>query len=100
MADIIWQPYGDYLDKSNIGRFMKAHGIKTYVVEVMGKPFKPEEIEFVKQLPKTRSGKILRGLIKKKYLDQEIGDISSVENPDAINEIARRPNANTTGGNS
>jgi len=30
MSDIIWQPYGDYLEKSNISRFMKKHHIKTY----------------------------------------------------------------------
>lgn len=61
--------------------------LKDKVAEVLGRPFKPDEIKFVKELPKTRSGKILRGLIKKKFLGQEIGDISSVENPDAINEI-------------
>ena len=27
---IIWEPYGDYLDASNVRRFMDAHGIATY----------------------------------------------------------------------
>ena len=27
---IIWEPYGDYLDKSNVRRFMDAHGISDY----------------------------------------------------------------------
>ncbi len=30
MSDIIWKPSGDYLEKSNITRFMRRHGIKTY----------------------------------------------------------------------
>ena len=30
MSEIIWEPYGDYLEKSNIRRFMDKHGIKTY----------------------------------------------------------------------
>ncbi|MBI3541220.1 MAG: AMP-binding protein, partial [Deltaproteobacteria bacterium] len=30
MSDIIWQPYGDYIEKSNITRFMRKHGIKDY----------------------------------------------------------------------
>jgi acetyl-CoA synthetase len=30
MKDIIWEPYGDYLEKSNIARFMKKHKIKDY----------------------------------------------------------------------
>jgi len=31
----------------------------------------------------------LRGIIRKKWLGKEVGDIASVENPDAIDEIAR-----------
>ena len=30
MKDIIWKPYGDYLTKSNITRFMNSHKIKDY----------------------------------------------------------------------
>ena len=30
MKDVIWEPYGDYLEKSNIARFMKKHKIKDY----------------------------------------------------------------------
>ncbi|HEX5034217.1 MAG TPA: AMP-binding protein, partial [bacterium] len=30
MPEIIWKPYGDYIEKSNISRFMKAHGIRDY----------------------------------------------------------------------
>ncbi|MFH1264004.1 MAG: acetate--CoA ligase [Pseudomonadota bacterium] len=40
----------------------------------------PQEIEFVDKLPKTRSGKIMRRLLKAKEWGQEIGDISTLEN--------------------
>lgn len=40
----------------------------------------PQKIEFMEQLPKTRSGKILRRLLKAKEWGEEIGDISSLEN--------------------
>jgi acetyl-CoA synthetase len=50
---------------------------------------KPEDIKFVRALPKTRSAKIVRGAIRKKYLGQEVGDLASVENPEAIEEIGR-----------
>ena len=30
MSEIIWKPYGDYIEKSNITRFMRAHGIRDY----------------------------------------------------------------------
>jgi acetyl-CoA synthetase len=39
----------------------------------------PQEIEFVDKLPKTRSGKIMRRMLKAKELGQEIGDTSTLE---------------------
>ena len=30
MQGIIWEPYGDYLEKSNVRLFMNKHGIKDY----------------------------------------------------------------------
>jgi len=39
----------------------------------------PQEIEFVDRLPKTRSGKIMRRMLKAKELGQEIGDTSTLE---------------------
>ncbi len=40
----------------------------------------PQEIEFTSSLPKTRSGKIMRRLLRAKEWGEEIGDISSLEN--------------------
>ena len=40
----------------------------------------PQEIEFVDSLPKTRSGKIMRRLLRAKEWGQEIGDTSTLEN--------------------
>jgi acetyl-CoA synthetase len=39
----------------------------------------PQEIEFVESLPKTRSGKIMRRLLRAKEWGQEIGDVSTLE---------------------
>jgi acetyl-CoA synthetase len=39
----------------------------------------PEEIEIVSSLPKTRSGKIMRRVIKARELGQEVGDLSTLE---------------------
>jgi len=57
------------------------------VVSVMGKSLKPREVKFVNDLPKTRSAKIVRRVIKALYVGEDIGDISSIENIDAIEEI-------------
>jgi acetyl-CoA synthetase len=40
----------------------------------------PQEIEFVDSLPKTRSGKIMRRLLHAREWNEEIGDISTLEN--------------------
>jgi acyl-coenzyme A synthetase/AMP-(fatty) acid ligase len=48
---------------------------------------KPEIVTGIKALPKTRSGKIVRGSIRKQYLGQPLGDTASIENPDALELI-------------
>jgi acetyl-CoA synthetase len=55
----------------------------------MGKPMKPKEIKFVRDLPKTRNAKVMRRIIRSAYLNQELGDVSSLENPGAVEEIKR-----------
>jgi acetyl-CoA synthetase len=52
-----------------------------------GKPFRPREILFVSDLPKTQSGKIIRRAIASVYQGEELGDMSSIENPDALEEL-------------
>ena len=59
------------------------------VVKIMGKTLKPRDIKFVGDLPKTRSAKIVRRIIKATYLGEQVSDISSVENPNAIDEIKK-----------
>jgi acetyl-CoA synthetase len=60
------------------------------VAHNMGSAVKPEKLYFVGALPKTRSGKIVRGSIRKQYLGEPTGDLSSVENPDALAAIPRK----------
>ncbi|UCG46003.1 MAG: acetate--CoA ligase [Candidatus Bathyarchaeota archaeon] len=59
------------------------------VVRLMGKPFRPRDISFVGDLPRTRSGKIMRRLMRAVLLGKELGDTSALENPKALEEIAR-----------
>ncbi len=66
-------------------------GLKSEIVRVMGKTFRPNAINFVSQLPKTRSAKIVRRLIRAKYLGKPLGDLASIENPAALEEIPVRP---------
>ncbi len=58
------------------------------VVDRLGKIDRPEKVLFVSDLPKTRSAKIVRRLVKAKHLGAtDLGDLSSVQNPDAIDGI-------------
>ncbi len=53
--------------------------IKDQVKTELGKIAVPSEIEIVSSLPKTRSGKIMRRVLKAKELGQDPGDISTIE---------------------
>jgi acetyl-CoA synthetase len=57
------------------------------VAHQMGKALKPEKILFTRDLPKTRSAKIMRRVIRATYLGKPAGDVSSLENPDAVKAI-------------
>ena len=57
-------------------------------VATLGKTLRPKDIRFVDALPKTRSAKIVRGVIKRRWLDKPVGDLASVENPEAVEAIA------------
>jgi acetyl-CoA synthetase len=66
--------------------------LTSLVVDRLGKPLKPRAIEFVRDLPKTRNAKVMRRVIRSAYLGEDPGDVSSLENPQAVDEIrlARR----------
>nr|WP_267162450.1 AMP-binding protein [Halovenus salina] len=61
--------------------------LRSQVGEELGKPFMPREVLFVDEFPKTQSGKIVRRLIQSVYEGEEMGDLSSIENPDALDKI-------------
>jgi acetyl-CoA synthetase len=56
-----------------------ATEIKNHVSKMMGPIAKPEEIVFTDSLPKTRSGKIMRRVLKARALGLDEGDLSTIE---------------------
>ena len=64
-------------------------GIKAAVSAALGKPFAPDRVLFVSALPKTRSAKIVRRAVRAKALGEDPGDLSTLENPDVLEEIAQ-----------
>jgi acetyl-CoA synthetase len=63
--------------------------IKGVIGNELGKAFTPKEIRFVEELPKTRSAKILRRAIRALVLGEDLGDLSSLENPSALEAIEK-----------
>jgi acetyl-CoA synthetase len=64
--------------------------LKQQVVKFHGKTLLPQDLKFVKSFPKTRSAKIVRKIIRARYLHlDDPQDISSIGNPEAIEEIDR-----------
>ncbi|ELZ10569.1 AMP-dependent synthetase and ligase [Natrinema thermotolerans DSM 11552] len=61
--------------------------LRAQVGEELGKPFRPREVLFVDEFPKTQSGKIIRRAIQATYTGEDLGDMSSIENPAALEEL-------------
>ncbi len=61
--------------------------LKAKVGEELGKPFRPHEVLFVDEFPKTQSGKIIRRAIASIYRGEELGEMGSIENPDSLATI-------------
>jgi acetyl-CoA synthetase len=61
------------------------------VVKVIGSIAKPDKIQFVTGLPKTRSGKIMRRILRKIAEGEmdKLGDISTLTDPAVVEEIKK-----------
>jgi len=57
------------------------------VASELGKALRPERVLFTRDLPRTRSGKIMRRVIRATHLGRDPGDLSSLEDPAAIAAI-------------
>ena len=60
------------------------------VADDLGKPLKPDTVAVVKALPKTRSGKVMRRVIRAAWLGLDPGDLSALDDPSSVAEIAAR----------
>jgi acetyl-CoA synthetase len=60
-----------------------------HVARQLGRPLAPQRVHVVEALPKTRSGKIVRATIRRVYLQEPAGDLSSLDNPGVLEAIPR-----------
>ncbi len=73
----------------------KAHGelLRAHVGDKIGKFGRPKTIVFTDDLPKTRSGKIMRRLLKDVAEGRDLGDTTTLADASVVDEIKRRANA-------
>jgi len=64
--------------------------LKKQVDKVIGPTARPDKIIFVEDLPKTRSGKIMRRILKALTRNQPVGDMSTLMNPESVQALKER----------
>ena len=67
--------------------------IKKEVIEQVKKEIGPialpKEVYLVNDLPKTRSGKLMRRILKRLFTGEELGDLSTLANPESVEKIRK-----------
>ncbi len=70
--------------------------LREHVAAKIGKIARPASIVFTDELPKTRSGKIMRRLLRDISEQRQLGDVTTLANADVVNDIAARAAAMQT----
>jgi len=71
--------------------------LRNHVAKTIGSIAKPKSIVFTDDLPKTRSGKIMRRLLKDISEQRQLGDVTTLANADIVHEIAAKAATATEG---
>jgi acetyl-CoA synthetase len=66
-----------------------AEEVRQTIAAQLGAALRPQQIHWVHDLPRTRNAKIMRRVIRAAYLGLSAGDVTALENPAAVEEIAR-----------
>ncbi|MCI0678968.1 MAG: acetate--CoA ligase [Actinobacteria bacterium] len=69
--------------------------LREHVADTLGPIAKPRSIVFTADLPKTRSGKIMRRLLKDISENRQLGDVTTLANADIVSEIAEMATQST-----
>lgn len=75
-----------------------ARELRRRVEKELGKPLRPDRVLFVSDLPRTRNAKLMRRVIRSAYLGLDAGNVTSLENPGAVEEIRQLGRANSVAG--
>ena len=64
--------------------------LRDHVAEKIGKLARPKQMAFSDDLPKTRSGKIMRRLLRDIAAGEELGDVSTLRDPEVVDDLKRQ----------
>ena len=67
---------------------LRAELVENVVARRWARRIRPERVLFARELPKTRSAKIMRRVIRATYLGKDPGDLSSLDNPGGVKAIS------------
>jgi acetyl-CoA synthetase len=73
---------GDHRGDDALARELREH-----VADRIGKIARPKQILFTEDLPKTRSGKIMRRLLRDIAEGRQLGDVTTLANADIVESI-------------
>ncbi|KPJ73500.1 3-hydroxypropionyl-CoA synthetase [Parcubacteria bacterium DG_74_1] len=77
-----------YTGAENLEHFKKE--VVEQIRKEIGPIALPKEIYLVEDLPKTRSGKIMRRILKRLFTGEELGDLSTLANPESVEGIKQK----------
>jgi len=72
-----------------------ANELREHVANKIGKLARPKQIMFTPDLPKTRSGKIMRRLLRDVAEERTLGDVTTLADPSIVEQIRERAAAST-----
>jgi acetyl-CoA synthetase len=78
------------------GSVEKLEELRNHVAQKIGPIAKPANIVFTQELPKTRSGKIMRRLLRDVAENRSLGDTTTLADPAVVEEIKQRADAEKT----
>jgi acetyl-CoA synthetase len=76
------------------GDAAQARALADAVEAALGRSFRPKRVVFVADLPKTRSMKVMRRVVRATLAGRPPGDLSSLVNPEAVEDLARQAAGN------
>jgi acetyl-CoA synthetase len=75
------------LKGGNVGDDAVAAELREHVAKMIGKIARPHSIVFTDDLPKTRSGKIMRRLLRDVAHGRSLGDVTTLANAEVVEQI-------------